>query len=650
VLIQGDITVAIGKISVPSSPEGNDNVLNSRVARAVSKTHKAMELIERKGFKVMYYLHVEIDQANNLGRSDSYGLSDPFVVVKLNGVPFARTSTKSNTSSPRWFDACFEVPVFKRISEPIVSFEVWDMDSDGVGDFLGEAHFNVNNNEFGLKLYPDTETCYLSTLTLDLKEGLHRPEVPSFFEDPKIALHKTLPLARITPRRSPSRRSIVEGSVEKPSQEDIESSKEIILMSAFVIVAYLLVTWGFFSFWSNEKLATIDSFYFAVCTFTTIGYGDMHPITDEGKIFSIFHAFCGVMMIGSGFTVLLKQFVQKELAAVEQTQKAASDLLVGSLLPSEEDLPKDSQLQGDSTKTVDDDSSDDDISTAKGAAKMKARMHAKSQTQITDEEDREDRETELRAHSVKLTMMWFISILTFVAGGLAMGYQESWSALDSIYWVVITATSVGYGDIYPETDPGKYICMFFCPFAVGLMSASIGQTVQFFFEKRATDQASKLFLHDFALDDLIHIEAKDTDKVTRAEFLSFMLIMMKKVDNGLMKRLNNQFDALDADGNGYLEPQDIEIITKKKVDMRRAALSKYHAFNSKFKEFKGDDFARTRQSNRIQYRELSLQRRRSASPTNTPSKEGGSIELKQIDLSPPVKDVEEGLYFFDASP
>ena len=48
--------------------------------------------------------------------------------------------------------------------------------------------------------------------------------------------------------------------------------------------------------------------------------------------------------------------------------------------------------------------------------------------------------------------------------------------------------------------------------------------------------ASKLFLHDFALDDFIHIAAKDTDKVTRAEFLSFMLIMMKKVDKGLMKR------------------------------------------------------------------------------------------------------------------
>ena len=98
---------------------------------------------------------------------------------------------------------------------------------------------------------------------------------------------------------------------------------------------------------------------------------------------------------------------------------------------------------------------------------------------------------------------------------------------------------------------------------------SIGQTVQYFFEKRATEQASQLFLQDFALDDFIHIEAKDTDKVTRAEFLSFMLIMMKKVDKSLIGRLNKQFDKLDADGNGYLEPEDLEIITRKKMDMRR---------------------------------------------------------------------------------
>ena len=102
---------------------------------------------------------------------------------------------------------------------------------------------------------------------------------------------------------------------------------------------------------------------------------------------------------------------------------------------------------------------------------MKEKMNRVRSKTHFDAGEGDDDEKELRAHLVKLTMMWFISILTFVAGGLAMGYQETWSALDSIYWVVITATSVGYGDLYPQTDAGKYICMFFCPFAVGLMSA-----------------------------------------------------------------------------------------------------------------------------------------------------------------------------------
>ena len=84
------------------------------------------------------------------------------------------------------------------------------------------ATFNVNNNDFDLSFFPDTDNCYQSTMTLDLKEGLYHPDRPSFFEDPKIALHKTTALARITPRTTPSRRFIMQDSIDKPSSEDIE--------------------------------------------------------------------------------------------------------------------------------------------------------------------------------------------------------------------------------------------------------------------------------------------------------------------------------------------------------------------------------------------------------------------------------------------
>jgi len=43
-----------------------------------------------------------------------------------------------------------------------------------------------------------------------------------------------------------------------------------------------------------EKMSFVDAFYLTSVTLTTVGYGDVAPQTDVGKIFTSFFSFVGV--------------------------------------------------------------------------------------------------------------------------------------------------------------------------------------------------------------------------------------------------------------------------------------------------------------------------------------------------------------------
>lgn len=45
-----------------------------------------------------------------------------------------------------------------------------------------------------------------------------------------------------------------------------------------------------------EHLTWINAFYFTVITLSTVGYGDIVPHTDAGKIFTIFYVFVGIVI------------------------------------------------------------------------------------------------------------------------------------------------------------------------------------------------------------------------------------------------------------------------------------------------------------------------------------------------------------------
>ncbi len=76
--------------------------------------------------------------------------------------------------------------------------------------------------------------------------------------------------------------------------------------SVFYIMSgtLLVILAGSFSFFLfevgiNPQVTTFfDSVWWAVVTLTSLGYGDIYPMTTEGRIVGIFLMFLGVLLIG----------------------------------------------------------------------------------------------------------------------------------------------------------------------------------------------------------------------------------------------------------------------------------------------------------------------------------------------------------------
>lgn len=55
-----------------------------------------------------------------------------------------------------------------------------------------------------------------------------------------------------------------------------------------------------------EGLKWLDAFYFCTITLTTVGYGDITPQTDAGKLFTIFYVLAGIGIIATFANLFLQ--------------------------------------------------------------------------------------------------------------------------------------------------------------------------------------------------------------------------------------------------------------------------------------------------------------------------------------------------------
>ncbi len=92
----------------------------------------------------------------------------------------------------------------------------------------------------------------------------------------------------------------------------------------FIIGYIILFGVGYYlsspnTFKGHYELSFIDSLYLSVVTFTTLGFGDITPVTNTGKILTIIESFVGILLIGTFINSTWQQHTNSLLLKQKKT-------------------------------------------------------------------------------------------------------------------------------------------------------------------------------------------------------------------------------------------------------------------------------------------------------------------------------------------
>jgi len=86
-----------------------------------------------------------------------------------------------------------------------------------------------------------------------------------------------------------------------------------------------------------------------------------------------------------------------------------------------------------------------------------------------------------------LLVPFLILIAIMITGTLIFSRLEGWSIIDSLYFVVTSITTVGYGDLTPTQDVTKIAVIIFNLISIPLALSIFALVAEFYFEKRVND-------------------------------------------------------------------------------------------------------------------------------------------------------------------
>jgi hypothetical protein len=96
----------------------------------------------------------------------------------------------------------------------------------------------------------------------------------------------------------------------------------LLLMSGVAVVIGTVIMYNVESGAENSKMTTLlDALWWCVATVTTVGYGDVVPVTNLGRVVALVYMFFGITLIAIVMSVITTTFYKRKFQGEESKWK-----------------------------------------------------------------------------------------------------------------------------------------------------------------------------------------------------------------------------------------------------------------------------------------------------------------------------------------